>query len=430
MLVIFGANGMTGIEVLREAKLRGIPVRPIARNDHDTHRLEDLVEVNEIYFADADHKESIKAALQGATAVISCLDSRTAGYGSPIYSPEASANIIEVAASMNIKKMLHLSVMGAYRWSPNPLNKRSFHLDLLVRRLRVPWTMLRISCYHDELINSHVRPPDGLAVHPIRPASRYAPVSRRDTARVICNILPDLIPNRTWLLGGPKVYSGKELQNTFAPYITQHKGSKTDYGSLPHGDFSVATETTEIMVGWIPTETLEWALDPQKYRIEQTSPFWNRPDPEKHRTDQGVNEGILLKINADTRFAIHQGLSDDAHRIGIDTTQFYLDFADSHFDQSQVPVLPHKSPLYPIQQIHIMSETTKLYTGNMNIIYDDLADALHIWWTDMQNPLTIPNEIWNQIDLGVRRRLHRHPIWSQSEKVRQFTASKHERIQV
>ena len=216
MVVIFGANGRTGIEIVKEAIRRKMSVKAVARNDHDTHRLEKLLPVNEIHFADADHPESIRSVLKDATAVISCLDSRTAGFGSPKYSPLAAANVVQTAAEKGIEKILHLSVMGAYRWSPNPLNKQSFHLDIHVRRLRVPWTMLRVSCYHDEIIEGHVAPPDQRKPHTIHPSSRYSPVSRKDTARVVCNIIPDLIPNRTWLLGGPKVYQGNELAQTIA----------------------------------------------------------------------------------------------------------------------------------------------------------------------------------------------------------------------
>ena len=79
---------MTGRAVVREAKLRGVPVSH-CRNDHDTRHLEDLVDVNEIAFADAN-QSAIPVLIN--TAVVSCLDARTAGWGSPIYEPHAAAN--------------------------------------------------------------------------------------------------------------------------------------------------------------------------------------------------------------------------------------------------------------------------------------------------------------------------------------------------
>ena len=49
-------------------------------------------------------------------------------------------------------------------------------------------------------------------------------------------------------------------------------------------------------------------------------------------------------------------------------------------------------------------ETGTLYTGNVAFIYDELADDLQIWWQTDED-LDIPNHIWNDLDLGIRRRL-------------------------
>ena len=425
MLAIFGANGRTGFEVVKEALKRNMPIKAIARNDHDTHRLEGILSVNEISFADADHVESIKMVLQDVTAVLCCIDSRTAGFGSPIYTPEAAANIVQTASEMGIEKILHLSVMGAYRWSPNPLNKQSFHLDIHVRRLRTPWTMLRVSCYHDELIEGHVHPPDGGRPHSIHPSSRYSPVSRRDTARVVCNILPDLIPNRTWLIGGPKVYQGLELQKTVAPYIVSGAG-KTNYGPLPHGDFSVAPETSEVMVGWIPTESLEWAMDPKNNPVKKnTEPFWNRTVEKRHHSDQ-AQEDLLCSVDEQLRFVVHKGLYDDLLRINIiEKEDISFDFSEARWNEDSKEELIYQSSFQAIQNIGINHSNTIIKRANCNFIYDELADAFFIWW---ENEEDLPLDIWNKLDLGIKRRLSKHPQWKHSSQLRDFLATSHERV--
>ena len=48
---------------------------------------------------------------------------------------------------------------------------------------------------------------------------------------------------------------------------------------------SVSPQTTEIMVGWVPTETLDWALDPKSNPISNEDPFWDRKIPDFHPTD-------------------------------------------------------------------------------------------------------------------------------------------------
>lgn len=428
MLIIFGANGRTGIEIVKEAIRRKTKFKAIARNDHDTHRLERILSVNKIDFADADHPESIRAVLSEATAVVSCLDSRTAGFGSPKYSPEAAANVVRTAGEMNIGRILHLSVMGAYRWSPNPLNKQSFHLDIHIRRLRVPWTMLRVSCFHDEIIEGHVSPPDQGRPHKIHPSSRYSPVSRRDVARVVCNILPDLIANRTWLLGGPKVYHGKQLQKTIAPFL--QKGSKrTKYGPLPNGDFSVAPETSEVMVGWIPTESLEWSLDPKNHPIkESTAPFWKRPAPLKHQSDQGKNDSLLKSIPDSLRFALHQTLFSDLPRLDIqDTDDIQLDFSKASWVAESPKEIVLQAQFQSIKNIQIYRNGNLLTQGTIDFLFDDLADSFHSWWVTDQG---LPKDIWDQLDLGIKRRLSKHAKWNKELIVREFLATSHERVRL
>lgn len=429
MLAVFGANGMTGRAVVREAKLRGIPVRAIARNDHDTRHLEDLVDVNEIAFADANQPASIPAVLTGITAVVSCLDARTAGWGSPVYEPHAAANVVHAAHDAGISKILHVSIMGAYRWSSNPLNRQSFHLDRWVKRSGVPWTMLRVSCYHDELIDSHIRPPDGGRPHPIHPSARYSPVSRRDVARVIHNILPDLIPSRTWLVGGPKVYHGNELRDTVAPYITG-QGKRTERGPLPHGDMSVPPETTQIMVGWVPQESLLWALDPANnaFGSEQEAPFWSRELPDAHPLDQKDDPLVFKSMNPALRYAIHSLATQDLSRLNIESNQVKsLSFTNATARDSKNRGLPHKAPMTDIDSVRVLgSKDDLLHEGSITFLYDDLADEFQLWW-ETKDTDQIPSDIWAQLDMGVRRRLAKHPVWKNDSQVRAFAAQSHEK---
>ena len=425
MIVVFGANGRTGREIIREAKLRNIPVRAVAKNDQDTQHLKDLVSVNELYFADADHKESLLPVLKGATGVISCIDARTAGFGSPKYDKYAASNIVHAAHEQGIKRILHLSVMGAYRWSPNALNKQSFHLDLWVRRSKVPWTMLRVSCYLDEVIEAHVAPPDGKKPHPLRASSRYAPVSRRDVARAAMDIMPDLIPSRTWLIGGPEVFTGATLEKRIQGY-KKGAGPLTEYGPLPNGDVSVAPESTLIMVGALPNETLEWALDPKKNPLPQ-EPFWNRENPEHHPSDMKQSPPILATLNQNLRYAMHKLLCEDLQRMGITETDIKLDFSQAVVPPNGEHIIAHKASISPMENVRVLDQNNEeIFSSPFSILYDDLADELQIWWSSNEDE-DIPAEIWQRLDLGIRRRLHKHPHWKKSLRVRAFAASQHEK---
>ena len=120
MLVVFGANGRTGREIVRQAKDRGWSVRPVVRDDRDGRGLDRIVDVGSICYADPDHPESLPAVLEGATHVVSCINARSAGPGCPRYTDEAGAHIVRASHEAGVDKMLHLSVVGSFRWSPNP----------------------------------------------------------------------------------------------------------------------------------------------------------------------------------------------------------------------------------------------------------------------------------------------------------------------
>ena len=343
------------------------------------------------------------SSVQDATCIVSCIDSRTTGYGAPEYTPDAGANIIEVASQHNVTKMLHVSVMGGYRWSPTHSTDRLSHMDIRIRRLKVPWTMLRVSCYHDEIEDGHVRPPDGGKPHPFHPSSRYSPVSRADTGRVICNLLPDLIPIGLGCWESKKSLWVK-VEQVCSPY-RQPSSRRSAYGGLPHGDFSVATSTSEIMVGWVPTETLEWFLDPKSHPLptDGDHPFWNRPDPKPHWSDQGENDTAIQSLDAGLRFAYTNNSLKH-----WDTTSILKSTSKSSwiFDTPEIwDTIPAQNIwcVFPSpQECTSEVETGTLYTGNVAFIYDELADDLQIWW-QVDEELDIPitsgtNSIWVSVD--------------------------------
>ena len=99
MLVIFGANGRMGRALVSEALRQNWPVRAVVRDDRDGRGLDQLIDVSQISYADADHEEAVSAVLYGATHVISAINARAAGHGSPRYANEAGANIVRAATA-------------------------------------------------------------------------------------------------------------------------------------------------------------------------------------------------------------------------------------------------------------------------------------------------------------------------------------------
>jgi uncharacterized protein YbjT (DUF2867 family) len=404
MLVIFGANGRTGREILRHALAAGMNVRPVVRDDRDGRGLDKLIDVSEICYADADHPASLLPVLDGATQVVSCINARTAGHGCPIYGEEAGANIVQAAVEAGIEHVLHLSVVGAYRWSPNPLNRASFRIDRKVRVLKdLPWTMIRVSCYHDEVIEGHVRPPDGGRPHAIARSSRYAPISRRDVGRIVTDLLPKMIPSRTLYIGGPDTWFGKELEALLAPY-RRGSGRRTGYGQLPPGDICVMPDTTQIMVDVQPVDRLQDQLDEASPdpTSRQPAPVYPKGDPPAHASDQGKDLKNLRVMGSDLRRTVHAQLVADLVRLGIPTEGVILDFSSARKKKSGRTAKIHGGSFQELTSVRALSPDGELiHRGAIDFLWDKLADEFYCWWAGDG----LPQSVWVSLDLGVRRRL-------------------------
>jgi hypothetical protein len=399
----------------------------VVRDDNDAASLEGVTEVNEICYANADHPASLPVVLSGADTIISCIDARTAGHGSPEYDKQAAANVVKAAAELGIKRVMHLSVIGGYRWSKSRLNRRGFHMDKYIKRAGIdyPWTLCRVSCYHDEIIDGHVRPPDGGRPHPIHPSSRYAPISRRDCARLVLDVVPDLIPGRTLQIGGPELFSGEELQNLAAAHRSG-SGQITRYDPLPNGDMAVTPNSTQVSVGLMPNETLAWALDPANNPLPELSvPFWDRPRPGPHPADSRQERSLLNELGTDLRWVVHDQLIADLSRMEIPTSDVTIDFSGASRQGTHAEVLKG-GRISALSDVRALApDGTLLHQGNMVALFDELADLLLVWWERGEG---IPDPIWTLCDLGVRRRLIHHPVWKNDPQVRAFAASRHERV--
>jgi uncharacterized protein YbjT (DUF2867 family) len=421
MLVIVGANGRTGVELVRQAVERGLVVRAVVRDDRDADKLNGVIHVGQISYADPDHYDALPPALQGAKSVICCVDPRTGGPGAPIYGEASSSNVVRAAAEVGADNVLYLSVMGAFRWSPNVLNRKAFHLERGVRALSAPWTMFRISSYIDELIEGHVRPPDGGRPHSLKPASRYSPVSRREAAQMALDYLRDkAVPGRQVSVGGPRVWTGEQITALIAPWRQPGSG-RTKYRSLPSGDVSVMPDSTLVTVGYVPQEQIEDFLDPSSTPPKPTepAPVYARDDPGPHPTDAGKALKVLDPLAKSLRYVVHAQLTRDLERLGMQGTDITLDFSQARKRKSGRTAEAHDGTIAELQTVKVIDETgIFIHQGSVDFIRDPLADEFYCWWADEG----IPEHVWLALDLGVKRRVSADPHFADDARCAAFRA--------
>ncbi len=403
MIIVVGANGRTGIEIVRQALARGLAIRPVVRDDRDADKLDMLVPVHDISYADPDHYDSLPPAMQGATQVICCVDPRTGGPGTPIYSEQSSANVIRAAREVGAQIALHLSVMGAYRWSPNSLNRKAFHLDRGVRNEDAPWCVFRISSYIDEIIEGHVRPPDGGRPHALKQSSRYSPVSRRDAASLVLDYLERAVPGRQVCVGGPEILTANELTELIAPWRTEGR-RRTKYRPLPPGDVSVIPDATRVTVGKMPADRIQDYLDPsgEPPPRHEPAPVYARSEPGAHPTDAGKDYKVLSGLDVALRYVVHDQLASDLKRLGLSDHGVMFDFSRARTRKNGRTAEIHGGTMSEMNGVRVVDETgIVLHKGRVTFIRDKLADEFRCWWAED----TIPETVWLSLNLGVQRRL-------------------------
>lgn len=425
MLVVVGANGRTGVQVVAEAQRRGLPVRAVVRDDRDVDRLGGVIDVQHTSYADPDHADALPAALQGATDVISCIDPRTQGPDSPIYQGLAAEHVVAAAAVAGAERIVHVSVMGAFRWSYARLNRKAFYLEGGVRNCDAPWGILRLSCTFDEVLEAHVDPPDGGRPWPFHPSSRYAPLSRQDAGRAVLDFLGRMTPGRAQCVGGPHVYTGPEL----AALVAAHLGNgtkKTRFLALPHGDVSVAVETTRLVLGYVPSDRFEQALegelDDRDSQELGPAPVYARIEPGAHPADAGGDPDALTRMGPDLRRVVHDHLVTDLTRVGVPLPDgATLDFSDAQRTGRRAKA--HDGWMQELQGVRVLSATgDELHAGDVTFLRDKLAEEFHAWWRRD----ALPSQVWDLLDMGVRRRLAKDKGFRDDPRVAGFAASRHE----
>jgi uncharacterized protein YbjT (DUF2867 family) len=404
MLVVVGANGRTGLEVVREALRRGRQVRAVVRDDRDARNLDNVIDVQHISYADPEHYSSLLPALSGATEVIAAIDPRSGGPGTPIYDDEAAPNIIRASAEVGAKSIIYLSVMGAFRWSPNPLNRRAFHLERGVRAVDAPWTVLRVSTYIDEVIEGHVRPPDGGKPHTLRKSSRYSPVSRRDVAAMALDYLPKAVAGRQVCVGGPDVFTGPELDKLLQPWVKPGRG-KTKYMAVPRGDVSVTPDSTRVTIGWIPADHIADFLDLKNERADndEPPPVYARPTPGPHPADGGKDYKVQQPWGPTLRRVIHSQLVDDLERLGLSGENVTLDFSRSRASKAARTCKAHEGNFSALGGVRVVDTEMDIavHTGGLDFVRDVNAEEFYCWWSGEG----IPPKVWLELDMGVQRRM-------------------------
>jgi len=224
-ILVTGAAGKTGAEVVEQLRERGFPVRALVRRRDDrSARLEALGA--EVTVGDLLEPESMRAAMQGVKRVYF------------VYPPQGellveATTIVAVAArDAGVDAFVNMSQISAREESQSPLARQHWLSERILDWADVGAVHLRPTFFAENLVmfGAATIASQGKLYMPYG-ADKHAPVAAADIARVASGVLTDpaLHVGERYVVTGPSNLSLDEM----AGVLSRELGRPVEYVDLP-----------------------------------------------------------------------------------------------------------------------------------------------------------------------------------------------------
>ena len=225
LILVTGATGKTGVNVVEQMIERGFPVRALARSRDDrTERLEKLGA--EIALGDFLDLASTRPAMKGASRVFF----RYPPQGDRLV--EATTNVAVAARDEGVKALVNLSQITAREDSQSPLARHHWLSKHVFDWADIGAVHIRPTFFAEMLFipGGRTIPAEGKPHLPYG-SERHAPVAAVDIARVAVGILgdPTLHVGERYVLAGPQNLTINEI----AEVLSNELGRPVEYVDLP-----------------------------------------------------------------------------------------------------------------------------------------------------------------------------------------------------
>jgi len=254
-ILVTGAAGKTGAEVVEQLRERGFPVRALVRRlDERSARLEELGA--EVRVGDLLDLESMRAAMQGVRRVYF------------VYPPQGellveATTIVAVAArDAGVDALVNMSQISAREEAKSPLARQHWLSERILDWADVGAVHLRPTFFAENLLmfGAATIASQGKLYLPYG-AEKHAPVAAADIARVASSILadPTLHVGERYVVTGPRNLSMAEI----AGVLSRELGKRIEYVDLPVEAWGEVLTKVDGMTDSLATHLKAVAVDHQ-----------------------------------------------------------------------------------------------------------------------------------------------------------------------
>jgi len=220
VILITGATGNNGQELIRQLTAMGHRVRALVRKPAEAAKLGGNIEVAP---GDFDLPETLESALQGVEKAF-------------LLTPVAEhfvqwqKDFIEAAQRAKIKHLVKFSGMGAHARSASELLKLHAEADEILRSSGVPFTILQPNSFHQNILSSaSTIKAQGVFYWPLKNASQST-VDVRDISAVAAKVFTSSGHHwKTYVITGPEALTFQQAAEKLSSVL----GRKIQYVDVP-----------------------------------------------------------------------------------------------------------------------------------------------------------------------------------------------------
>jgi NADH dehydrogenase len=227
-ILVTGATGFVGREVVQELLIRGHAVRALVRKGSEK-RLRNFDKRVEFFPGDCLHPETLAPAAAGCDAIIHLVGIIREFPGRGVtferVHVQATRNVVDAGLAAGVRRLLHMSALGARPEPADPYHVTNFRADEYVMASGLTYTIFRPSVIYgpqDRSINLFVRQIQRLSFFPVIGDGQYqlqpVPVDTVAQALTLALELPQS-ENRIYDVGGPDPLTFDEIIDTIAAVV-------------------------------------------------------------------------------------------------------------------------------------------------------------------------------------------------------------------
>ncbi len=247
MILVTGATGNIGGEVVRLLSHKGEQVRALVR---DPQKAQELAQNGvELAQGEFDNAASLDAALAG-------IDSAFLLSPSTPQQVEQQGNFVDAAKRAGVHHIVKLSGAGASENNPQQFARWHWQVEQHIRNSGIPFTFVQPIYFMQNFLGKDTA--QMIATHgrfaaPIDPNLKFNVVDARDIAAVAASVLAENgHEGKTYIVTGPELLSSNEQAEKFSAALGRH----VSFMNVPTGAF-INTLTSAGQPQWLAWSVVE-----------------------------------------------------------------------------------------------------------------------------------------------------------------------------